>query len=94
MNPIVYEQLEEVLQRDFELLDYPRRQWPVAHQTAQGQQIYDCVIVGGGQGGLAVAWGLLRDKVKTSSSLMLRPKVPKALAHFWGAWSPCARPNI
>ena len=64
MNPIVYEQLGEVLQRDFELLDYPRRQWPVAHQTAQGQQIYDCVIVGGGQGGLAVAWGLLRDKVK------------------------------
>lgn len=64
MNPIIYEQLEDVLQRDFELLDYPRREWPVAHQTSGGEAVLDCLIIGGGQGGLAVAWGLLRDKVK------------------------------
>ena len=64
MNPTAFEFLEEALQRDFELLDYPRREWPVQHRTSKGEPILDCLIVGGGQGGLAVAWGLMRDKVK------------------------------
>ena len=74
MSPLVYQQLEEVLQRDFELLDYPRREWPIPHQTAAGNPIYDCVIVGGGQGGLAVAWGLLRDKVNNILVLDAAPE--------------------
>ena len=58
------EALAERVQRDLELLDYPRRDWLTPRRTASGDPIYDVVIVGGGQSGLAAAFGLLRERVK------------------------------
>jgi hypothetical protein len=51
------------VRHDLQCLDYPAHQWVRAHQHSSGQHVYDAVIIGGGQSGLAVAFGLLRDKV-------------------------------
>jgi cation diffusion facilitator CzcD-associated flavoprotein CzcO len=56
---------EEVVRRDLELLDYPRRDWTVPRVTSRGQNVLDCLIIGGGQGGLAVAAALGRERVQT-----------------------------
>jgi cation diffusion facilitator CzcD-associated flavoprotein CzcO len=55
--------LAESVQRDLELIDYPRREWLSQRQTAGGARVYDAVIVGAGQGGLALAFGLMREHV-------------------------------
>ncbi len=52
------------VRRDLDLIDYPRRDWVIARQTSRGQNVLDCLIIGGGQGGLAVAAALFREKVK------------------------------
>ena len=57
------EQLESNVRHDLELLEYPRREWTISRQTASGAAILDCLIIGGGQGGIAVAAALLREKV-------------------------------
>jgi cation diffusion facilitator CzcD-associated flavoprotein CzcO len=54
---------ERVL-RDLELLDYPRRDWMTPRKTRKGEHIHDVVIVGAGQGGLATAFGLMRERVR------------------------------
>ncbi len=54
----------QLVRRDLEFLDYPRRDWVIPHHTSAGEPVLDCLIIGGGQGGLAVAGALLREKVK------------------------------
>jgi FAD-dependent urate hydroxylase len=52
---------------DLELLDYPRRPWMAPPRAAsEGQpalDVLDVLIVGAGQGGLATAFGLAREKI-------------------------------
>lgn len=55
--------LEEAIKRDLHILEYPNREWVRSRQTSTGQNIQDVAIIGGGQGGLAVAFGLIREKV-------------------------------
>jgi FAD-dependent urate hydroxylase len=55
--------LAECVHRDLELIDYPRREWITPRTTAGGAKVYDVVIVGAGQGGLASAFGLMRERV-------------------------------
>ncbi|HEX4445153.1 MAG TPA: FAD-dependent oxidoreductase, partial [Polyangiaceae bacterium] len=54
-----------LVRRDLELLDYPRRDWLPVRRTAAGEPVYDVVIVGAGQGGLAAAFGLMRERVRS-----------------------------
>lgn len=49
--------------QDLELLDYPRRPWMSPRNCAAGRPIYDVIIVGAGQSGLAAAFGLQRERV-------------------------------
>lgn len=58
------DRLAEVVRRDLELVDYPRRDWLTPRRTRVGSPIYDVAIVGAGQGGLATAFGLLRERVQ------------------------------
>ena len=53
----------DVVRRDLDLIDYPRRPWLAPRRTNAGAPIYDVIIVGGGQGGLAAAFGLARERV-------------------------------
>jgi cation diffusion facilitator CzcD-associated flavoprotein CzcO len=52
------------VRRELDLLDYPRRPWmPSAATPGQGGGAFDVVIVGAGQGGLACAFGLARERI-------------------------------
>lgn len=55
--------LAECVKQDLARLDYPRRPWLAPRRTAGGQPILDVIVVGAGQGGLAVAFGLMRERV-------------------------------
>jgi cation diffusion facilitator CzcD-associated flavoprotein CzcO len=57
------EALAAQVEHDLQLLDYPRREWLAPRSTGAGQPIHDVVIVGGGQSGLATAFGLMRERV-------------------------------
>jgi cation diffusion facilitator CzcD-associated flavoprotein CzcO len=57
------EALTRQVRRDLELLDYPRRPWLTPRRAASGEAIYDVVVVGAGQSGLSVAFGLSRERV-------------------------------
>lgn len=57
------ERLTEQVRRDLDLLSYPRRDWLAPRRTADGAPILDVVVVGAGQGGLAAAFGLMRERV-------------------------------
>jgi xanthine/CO dehydrogenase XdhC/CoxF family maturation factor/cation diffusion facilitator CzcD-associated flavoprotein CzcO len=48
---------------DLERLSYPQRAWLTPRVGARGEPIYDVIIVGAGQGGLATAFGLMRERV-------------------------------
>ncbi len=58
------DRLGERVTRELELLDYPRREWLEPRRTSGGVHVYDAAIVGAGQGGLATAFGLMRERVK------------------------------
>ena len=58
------EALAERVHRDLALLNYPQREWLTPRKTGSGSHVYDALIVGGGQSGLACAFGLMRERVK------------------------------
>jgi cation diffusion facilitator CzcD-associated flavoprotein CzcO len=73
------------VRHDLKCLDYPAHQWVRARKHSSGQHVYDAVIIGGGQSGLAVAFGLLRDKVENILVL------DENSAGFEGPWITYAR---
>jgi len=73
-------ELARRVQRDLELLDYPRRPWLAPKRSPAGEPVYDVVIVGGGQSGLTAAFGLLRERV---ANLLVIDKNPLDRAGPW-----------
>lgn len=62
-EPQTLEALAARVRADLEILSYPGRNWLEPRVTQSGAPIYDVIIVGGGQSGLAVAFGLMRERV-------------------------------
>jgi FAD-dependent urate hydroxylase len=54
--------LSDRVRRELAYLSYPSREWTVPHYQ-DGARVVDVLIVGGGQGGLATAFGLKREGV-------------------------------
>lgn len=52
-------QLEAAVQRDLVRLEYPQPEWVLSRPG-----ILDVLIIGGGQGGLSIAFGLMLEKVR------------------------------
>ncbi|MGE0725948.1 MAG: FAD/NAD(P)-binding protein [Alphaproteobacteria bacterium] len=55
--------LEERVRRDLRHLAYPEKEWVAARPAPGGGSFTDVLIVGGGQGGQTIAFGLARDRV-------------------------------
>lgn len=62
MIPTSLAELETDVARDLRLIAYPDQPW-VPPRTHEGQPVLDVLVVGAGQGGLAVASLLLRERI-------------------------------
>jgi cation diffusion facilitator CzcD-associated flavoprotein CzcO len=76
--------LEEELNRQLALIGHGGTDWTRPRTHAEGD-VHDVVIVGGGQSGLAVAFGLLRERV---SNILVIDENP---AGYEGPWDTYAR---
>ena len=82
-------ELDALVQRDLQLLNYPPANWVVPRQTVQKapeqQPVADVVIVGAGMCGLSAAFALLRRGVRNVRILDRNPD------GFEGPWLSFAR---
>ena len=69
---------------DLDIMSYPKDPWVIPRRHPDGHHVYDVVIVGGGQCGLAVAFGLLRERV---SNILVLDRAPKGREGPWVTYS-------
>ena len=55
--------LEQRVAEDLPKIAYPSGRWVTPHHTSDGTRILDVLIVGGGQGGTAIAHALTRQRI-------------------------------
>jgi len=77
------EALNERVKRDLEWLDFGGPDWVPARER-DGERVYDVVIVGGGQCGLGIAFGLLRERI---SNLLIIDENPEGLEGPWVSYA-------
>ena len=56
--------LEKRIAHDLSIISYPVNGWIPSKFDEQGKRVMDVLVVGGGQGGLAIAFQLLRERVQ------------------------------
>jgi cation diffusion facilitator CzcD-associated flavoprotein CzcO len=76
--------LGQRVRHDLDVMAYPRDAWVLPRQHASGAHVYDVVIVGAGQCGLAVAFGLLRERV---SNILVLDRMPRGREGPWVTYS-------
>lgn len=77
--------LEAQVRRELELTEHPNLDWMPPTEGPAGAHVYDVAIAGAGQGGVAVALQLKRDRV---ANVLLFDKAPPGRE---GAWTTYAR---
>lgn len=73
------------VREDLHVLRFPHEPWVIPYRHDSGRHVYDVVIIGGGQGGLAIASGLLRERV---DNIVVFDRQPRGLE---GPWNTTAR---
>jgi cation diffusion facilitator CzcD-associated flavoprotein CzcO len=81
--PRTLAELEADVARDLGLTAHPRAPWLVP-KTTGGAPVLDCLIVGGGQCGLAVAFALKRDRV---DNLLVVDAAPHGQEGPWATYA-------
>ncbi|MEM8551500.1 MAG: NAD(P)/FAD-dependent oxidoreductase [Pseudomonadota bacterium] len=76
--------LGERVRSDLDILRYPSDDWVMPRAHSSGAHVYDVVIVGAGQGGLATAFALQREKV---SNVLIIDQSPKGHEGPWVTYS-------
>jgi glycine/D-amino acid oxidase-like deaminating enzyme len=71
--------LEARLRADLACLDYPSKPW-LPPQSLDGQPVLDVLIIGAGQGGLATAFGLMREKI---GNILVVDQAPRGGEGVW-----------
>jgi FAD-dependent urate hydroxylase len=72
-------QLSDRVRRELTYLSYPSKEWTVPHYR-DGARVVDVLIVGGGQSGLATAFGLKREQV---NNIRIVDRNPRGLEGPW-----------
>lgn len=80
--------LEARIARDLEITAYPKRDWVAPVAAPDGTAALDCAIVGGGQFGLALSFGLRREGVGRVACF------DRAEEGFEGPWMSFARMSM
>jgi cation diffusion facilitator CzcD-associated flavoprotein CzcO len=80
--------LERRIKSDLECLSYPDKPWVEAARAPDGSKVLDCAVIGGGQFGLSVAFGLRRERVDNVTIFDSNPE------GFEGPWLTFARMNM
>jgi len=71
--------LEARVRADLACLDYPAKPW-LPPQSLDGRPVLDVLIIGAGQGGLATAFGLLREKI---TNILVVDQAPRGGEGVW-----------
>lgn len=72
------------VRHDLATLAYPKDLWVIPRRHPSGAHVYDVVVVGAGQGGLAVAFALLQERV---TNILVIDKEPKGREGPWATYS-------
>lgn len=73
-------ELETLAAKALAYADYPQRAWVPPRRDAEGRSVHDVVIVGAGLNGLAIAFGLLRERV---TGIKVIDRSPEGLEGPW-----------
>jgi cation diffusion facilitator CzcD-associated flavoprotein CzcO len=76
--------LEARVRRDLALIAYPEHEWVPPRVTDAGEPVLDVLIVGAGQGGQAIATGLLRERV---SNILVIDRAPRGAEGPWRGYA-------
>ncbi|WP_227304725.1 NAD(P)-binding domain-containing protein [Acidisoma cellulosilyticum] len=72
-------ELNARVRADLACLDYPAKPW-LQPQSLDGQPVLDVLIIGAGQGGLATAFGLMREKI---TNILVVDQAPRGEEGVW-----------
>ena len=76
--------LADQVRQDLALIGHPRMEWLKPRTAPDGSQVLDVLIVGGGQSGIATAFGLKRWKV---DNVRVVDKAPRGLEGPWRTYA-------
>ena len=76
MEPIVaaLEALSRRVHEDLSMFEYPTKDWVMPRRGPRGEVVHNVVIVGGGQTGLGIAFGLQRERISGVMVLDANPQ--------------------
>lgn len=72
------------VRHDMAILNYPKDAWTLPKKHPDGHHVYDVIIVGGGQCGLTVGFGLMKERI---TNFLILDRSPKGREGPWITYS-------